>query len=117
MTKLLLIAALLLSSCAQPVIQHPGAVNSFDNYAYDTLRVEEIALNKAKADTVVQNNPTLKAAYELAKTQYNTTITAYKTYHLSAVAGSNPDTTALAASIAELVLRVTKLLQLGVAKP
>ncbi len=107
MTKLLLIAALLLSSCAQPVIQHPGAVNSFDNYAYDTLRVEEIALNKAKADTVVQNNPTLKAAYELAKTQYNTTITAYKTYHLSA----------LAASIAELVLRVTKLLQLGVAKP
>src|SRR5689334_5487220 len=110
MKKLLLVSCLLLGSCANqqpPTIQHPGAVNAFDNYAYDTLRIEEKALLEAKAH--LSTTPLIVPAYNAAKEQYNTTIAAYKTYHLALVAGQNPDNSALAAQITELVAKVLAL--------
>lgn len=103
-------ASLLLSSgCAKGVVQHPGAVNSFDNGAYDTLRIEEAALLKAKSS--LASTPQITVAYNAAKAQYNLTLPLYKTYHLALVAGQNPDTTALSAAIADLVAKVSLILK------
>jgi hypothetical protein len=112
--KLFFISILFLSSCAKPTVQHPGALNSFDNNAYDTLRVEEKTLLSIKAD--LPTTPLLTPAYNLAKEQYNTTIAAYKTYHLALQAGSNPDTTALSAAITDLVARVAAIFKVGPTK-
>lgn len=109
MRKTFLIVALFLVGCAKGVVQHPGAVNSFDNAVYDTLRIEEAALLSAKAS--LSTTPQITPAYNLAKEQYNTTIQLYKVYHLAAVAGTNPDTTALSASISSLVAKVADILK------
>jgi len=112
MRKLIFISFLFLYGCGQAVIQHPGAVNSFDNYAYDTLRVEEKTLLdiKSKLPTTTELTP----LYDVAKQQYNTTISAYKVYHLTAVAGSNPDQTALNQQIIDLVAKVAAIFRAGV---
>lgn len=109
MKKLLFISVLLLGSCGKAVVTHPGALNSFDNYAYDTLRVEEVALNTAKAE--IPKFPALQGAYDSIKIQYNDTIAAYKVYHLALKAGGNPDTTQLDFNIKELIVKVGELLK------
>lgn len=109
MKKLFFIPILLLSSCAPPTVQHPGALNSFDNYAYDTLRVEEVALNSAKVN--LANFPALLPTFNIIKIQYNDTIAAYKVYHLALQAGKNPDTAALDLNIKDLVVKIGELLQ------
>lgn len=98
-----------LIGCGHAVVQHPGAVNSFDNNAYDTLRIEEAALLSAKAS--LATSPQISTAYTAAKEQYNITIVLYKTYHLAAVAGKNPSSTELSASIADLVAKIAAILK------
>ena len=110
MKKTLLLSAILfLGSCGHAVVQHPGALNSFDNYAYDTLRVEEVALNQAK--TTLPQFPALQKSFDTIKVQYNDTIAAYKVYHLALLAGKNPDTAALDLSIKDLIVKVGEFLK------
>ena len=109
MRKLLFVSILLLASCGKATVQHPGALNSFDNYAYDTLIVEQAALNQAKS--LVTQFPSIKAPLNLAITEYNTTMIAYKAYHLALQAGKNPEQTGLSASINDLVTKVAAIMK------
>lgn len=109
MKKLLLISILFLSACVRPTVQHPGALNSFDNSAYDTLIVEQAAINQAK--TLVKDFPAIKAPLNVAVQEYDTTMAAYKVYHLALAAGKNPDVTLIASSIQDLVVKVAAILK------
>lgn len=110
MKSLLLILAIsLISSCASAPVQHPGALNSFDNTAYDTLISEQAAINQAK--TTIAQYPQMKATLNAAIDQYNITENAYKVYHTALVQGTKPDQAALQAQINLLVTNVAMLVK------
>ena len=109
MRKILFVSILLLASCGKATVQHPGAFNSFDNYAYDTLIVEQAALNRAKAS--ISKFPGIKTSLNIAIDEYNTSMAAYKVYHLALQAGKNPDTTSLRGQIDDLIGKVAAILK------
>lgn len=96
---------ILISSCAVPVVQHPGSISAFDSAAYDTLITEQAAIEQAKVN--IASFPNLKATLNRVIEQYNTTMNAYKLYHS---AGSG-DITALQSQIASLTTNVANLIK------
>ena len=102
----LIIAILILMSCASaPVIQHPGAINSFDSNAYDTLITEQAAIEQAKLN--IAQFPQFKTQLNNVIAQYNVTMEAYKIYHN---AGSG-DIASLQSQISSLVTNVAALIK------
>lgn len=101
----LLVIIALLSSCAAPTIQHPGALNSFDSTAYDTLITEQAAIEQAKVN--ISNFPQFKVQLNNVILQYNTTMEAYKVYHN---VGSG-DISSLQTQISSLVTNVASLIK------
>lgn len=102
--RFILILALLLSSCARPTVIHPGAINSFDSTAYDTLITEQAAIEQAK--TSIAQFPAAKPTLNKVIDQYNVTYEAYKVYH-----ASGGDQTTLQAQINSLVTNVASLIK------
>ena len=107
--KLFLCSIVFLTGCASAVVQHPGALNSFDNFAYDSLITEQAAINQAK--TEIAQFPSAKTQLNNVIDQYDATMLAYKVYHASLTQGSNPDTTALQTSINSLVANIAALIK------
>lgn len=106
-----LLLAIALSGCmkagAPPL--HPGQVNTFDGYAYDSLITVQAALNQAKSNAA--QFPQFKDELNQAIAAYNAAQTAYKTYHTAALGGTSTaaQQTALEQQIAALVTSVAKL--------
>lgn len=108
--RLILIAVLLLSSCAKQVATpHPGAINAFDSNAYDILITEQASIEQAKAD--IAKYPAMKTSLNAVIAQYDTTMAAYKIYHAAAATGTSVDTSNLQAQINSLVVNVTSLIK------
>lgn len=102
--RLILILALLLYSCAKPTVIHPGAINSFDSTAYDTLITEQAAIEQAKLS--ITQFPAAKPTLNKVIDQYNVTYEAYKAYH-----ASGGDQATLQAQINSLVTNVASLIK------
>ena len=85
--KLLLPLLLLLTGCSyihKTVPVHPGAISNLDSYAYDVLLAEQDAINTARAQYLGGTLPPgAKAPLNAAIDQYNVTMSAWKSYHLS----------------------------------
>ena len=102
---ILMLLAATTFSCTTPTIQHPGALNSFDSTAYDTLITEQAAIEQAKIS--VATFPQFKTQLNNVITQYNVTMEAYKVYHN---AGSG-EVTNLQTQINSLVTNVALLIK------
>lgn len=109
MKSLILISVILLSSCASGTIQHPGALNSFDNFAYDSLITEQAAINQAKSE--IGQFPQAKTQLNNVIVQYDTTLAAYKAYHALVAAGKNADSVQLQTAINSLITNVAALIK------
>lgn len=108
--SLILVTVLACSACTSvKTVQHPGSLNSFDNFAYDSLITEQAAINQAKSE--ISKYPQAKTQLNNVITQYDTTQAAYKVYHLALVAGSSPSNTALQTSINSLITNVATLIK------
>lgn len=107
---------LILAACAttNTAPSHPGAINSFDSTAYDTLITVQASINQAK--TLIGGFPQFKADLNAAISVYNTTLAAYKIYHTGGSAtATTASTTALQTQMTTLVTQVSALLkELGV---
>lgn len=101
-----LIAAIILSACTNPTVQHPGAINAFDNTAYDTLITEQAAIEQAKVN--IAQFPQFKNQLNNVIAQYNVTMEAYKVYHN---AGALGDISSLQSKISSLVTNVAALVK------
>ena len=103
---------LILAACAttNTAPSHPGAINSFDSTAYDTLITVQASINQAK--TLITTYPQFKTDLNTTIAAYNAAQAAYKTYHTAGASGS---TTALQTQLQALVAQVAALLKnLGV---
>ena len=103
---LVLALSLSLTSCASGPIQHPGALNSVDNTAYDTVITEQAAIEQAKLN--INQFPQFKTQLNNVITQYNVTMDAYKVYHN---AGAISDSSSLQSQISSLVTNVATLIK------
>ena len=82
-----------LGACGKAYQVHPGAVNTFDSQAYDTLIVAKAAIDQCKTDVsngtftgaVLAN---VETALNGLITAYNVMDSAYQVYHAAAVAGT-----------------------------
>ena len=103
-----------LQGCATATATHPGAINTFDSTAYDTLITVQASINQAK--TLIGTYPQFKADLNTAIAAYNVALTAYKTYHQAgSAAATAASTTVLQTQLAALVAQVSALLKnLGV---
>jgi hypothetical protein len=90
-SSFVLLCLISLSGCAVRTI-HPGAANTFDSDAYDSLLVQDNVIQSTKADltngvfpaNIVQN---VKLALNILIEAYNAEDIAYKAYHAAAIAG------------------------------
>jgi PBP1b-binding outer membrane lipoprotein LpoB len=98
----IVLLALILSSCAMnpAAVSHPGAINSFDSNAYDSLVTAQGAIDAAKPLATSQGQ---KDVLNQVIASYNTCKNAYLLYHTQMVGGGNVDTTQLASQLTALV--------------
>jgi len=117
MKKLILIAALVLSSCGkQAVIQHPGAVNAFDSNTYDALITVGASVLQAK-ELVTDSFPQYKDQFNKVNQAYRALEDSYRAYHIALTQGLSPDSNALAIQLTKVTTDITTLLtSLGVKK-
>jgi hypothetical protein len=97
------------TGCAHHSAIRPGAVNSFDSHAYDSLLSAQAVLEQASKE--VQAFPGLKPQLNKAIDAYNEAQRAYKAYHALAVAGKEGDTVQLAIAISQVSEESVRLLQ------
>lgn len=86
-----LILAAVLSGCAARQM-HPGAANTFDSSAYDTVLVAHSVIESTKTDLANNAFPAsiagnIKTALNDLIKGYNVADTSYQTYHNAALAG------------------------------
>ena len=63
---------------------HPGAISNLDSYAYDVLISEQAAITSARTQYMQRALPeNAKAPLNAAIDQYNVTMSAWQSYHLS----------------------------------
>ena len=106
---LLLILAACSTTATAPT--HPGAINSFDSAAYDTLITVQASINQAK--TLIGGFPQFKGDLNTAIAVYNAAISEYKVYHTSTP--TTATTAALQTQLTGLVTQTSALLKnLGV---
>lgn len=99
-----LVLALFMLGCAgKAPVKHPGAINDFDSYAFDTLLTAHGALNEAKAQA--PSHPEAKELINQAIASYNSAQAAYKIYHAS---GSG-DYSGLQQQLGELVKSIAQV--------
>lgn len=99
----------LLVGCAHNVVLRPGALNAFDQAAYESLMMAQSSITQAKA--LVPQFPAMKAPLNKVIAGYNEALAAYKAYH----AAGTGDTAALDKAIADVVAQTVALLgQMGV---
>ncbi len=106
--KIVFVSFLLLNGC-MATVQHPGAINSTDNAMYDALITEQAAINQAL--TQIGQFPKLKPALNIVIEQYDTSMAAYKVYHVALTQGTNPDPTILQKQINDLIANVAALIK------
>ncbi len=71
---------LLTAGCGRQIrTVHPGAINTYDSVAYDTLIASQAALEESKAQAA--NKPAYKGGLNHAIESYNTALTFYRVYH------------------------------------
>ena len=104
---LMLAALLTQAACVKAVALHPGAINAFDSISADTLLTAQKTIEDAK--TKVGSNTLARSILTKTIASYNTTETAYVSYHTLAKAGGNPDPTVLQTEIAQLIGSVAQL--------
>ena len=83
---------------------HPGAINAFDSYSYDTLLVAQAAIEQAKTD--IAKYPNAKAPLNQAIASYNIAETSYVAYHASA---GTIDTAALQKALQDLTAALAQM--------
>lgn len=87
---LLVLAVLSTAACAAHYKPHPGALNTVDSAAYDTLLVAEAAIDQARVDNQTSPLPDqAKNALNTLIDSYNVARTAWLTYR-GAVATNTP---------------------------
>lgn len=104
---LLLSTILLVTGCGKATVPHPGAINAFDSNMYDTLLTAQAAIEAAKAH--INDFPAMRSELNTVIAAYNTTMTAYKTYHAAGTGNSaelGNQITALTASVAGLIKKM-----------
>lgn len=74
-----LIVVLAFGGCAKKPPIHPGAINEFDSYAYDTLLTAQAGITEAK--TQLASNPSAKEPLNQAISAYNAALATYNLYH------------------------------------
>lgn len=93
MRNAILVCVILLSmlGCAakQGATLRPGALNQFDQQAYDVLRTTQATLEQAAKEVV--DFPAAKPAYNAAVDAYNAAQAGYKAYHAALEKGQTAD--------------------------
>jgi hypothetical protein len=100
---------LVLAGCAAQnptTVSHPGAINSFDSNAYDSLVTAQGAIDAAKP---LATSAGQKAILNKVIAAYNEAKNAYLLYHSQLAAGGNVDTAALSAQLTSLVQATANL--------
>jgi hypothetical protein len=90
----LLVVPLVLSTmgCAARYIVHPGALNSTDSAAYDTLLIAEAAIDQARAQNQTRPLPTeAKDALKTLITSYNVARESWLTYREAIATNASSD--------------------------
>ena len=105
-----LLMCLCLADCAKNAVANtPGAINTFDANAYNTLISVQASLTQAKTLITPTTPPAVRTALNAAGAAYNVAMDAYKTYHAALVAGGTPDSTTLSAQISKLVTDIAAI--------
>jgi hypothetical protein len=119
----LLVATLLLVSCAATHPIHPGAANSFDSTAYDAVLVAHSVIETTKTDLANNTFPAsiagqVKTALNDLIKAYDIADTSYQTYHTAAIAGkaTTAQSTAVSSALTDLQAKSTALTAAKVVK-
>lgn len=79
---------LLLGGCVKTYKVHPGAANTFDSQAYDSLIIAKAGIDQTKIE--MQTNPAIpKDEVNQAVAAYNAARAAYLVYHDAALNGAS----------------------------
>ncbi len=107
--RLLGVLILILAGCAKsPPVLRPGAINQFDQAAFDTLVTVQAALETASKE--IAAFPALKPELNKAIDGFNSTQIAYKAYHEAVSAGKPADQAALDTLIQNLSKSVAAII-------
>ena len=83
---------------------HPGAINAFDSYSYDTLLVAQAAIEQAKTEVAKHLNA--KRPLNQAIASFNIAEASYVAYHASA---GTLDTADLQKALRELTVALAQM--------
>jgi len=104
----LVLAILALAGCAKQATVRPGAVNTFDSQAFDSLVTAQAAIEQASKE--ITAFPNLKPELNHVIDGYNSAMVAYKAYHEAALAGKPTDQASLAKLIQGLTSAVASII-------
>lgn len=124
MKTAILALALTFTGCAARPI-HPGAANSFDSGAYDSLLVAHSIIESTKQQLSTSDGfpsniaPGVRLTLEYLIDSYNVAQKAYMAYHMAAMNGqaTPAQSDALSASLADVNVKTTALTAAKNGKP